>query len=143
MKLVLLLAFAFTLFNTGLIWTIQIVHYPGFARIGTAAYQAYQEFHMRAITMVVGPSMLLELMFSGLLIFQLPKSGLASWIIASFVLLILIWLHTAFLASPTHGKLLAGFDKTLIDRLVNINWWRTAFWSARAIILGYVLYRLL
>ncbi len=43
---------------TGLIWTIQVVHYPLFARVGEAEWPAYEREHQRRITLVVAPLML-------------------------------------------------------------------------------------
>ena len=142
MKIAFLSCFIFTLFNTGLIWTIQLVHYPGFLHIGSDTYKAYQEFHMRAITLLVGPSMLAELAATVLITMALYHSPYRLLIILSALVLIFIWLHTAFLASPLHGKLLNGFQPELIRKLVDINWWRTIAWSIRSAILIYLAYRI-
>ncbi len=55
----LLQAFA-TFAMTGLIWFVQVVHYPLFRSVGAPGYAAYQAEHMRLATLVVGPLMLLE-----------------------------------------------------------------------------------
>ena len=55
----LLQAFA-TFAMTGLIWCVQLVHYPLFRAVGEPGYAAYQDAHMRLTTLVVGPLMLLE-----------------------------------------------------------------------------------
>ena len=47
-------AFA-TVTMVGVIWTCQLVHYPLFARVGAAGYEAYQRAHMNRIAMIVGP----------------------------------------------------------------------------------------
>ena len=41
----------------GLIWTIQLVHYPLFALVGEAQWVAYGEAHRRRITALVLPLM--------------------------------------------------------------------------------------
>ncbi|MFT5570163.1 MAG: hypothetical protein ACI8QD_002040 [Cyclobacteriaceae bacterium] len=141
MKIFLLLSFASTLFNTGLIWVIQLVHYPGFARIGVQEHQAYHSFHMRSITYIVGPSMAIELASSlGLLLFldKLP-SPTAFWIASG--LLAIIWAHTAFIAVPLHGKLASSYSLEIVDRLVSANWWRTIAWSIRSFVLAYLVYQ--
>ncbi len=143
MKFLLLGSFAFTLFNTGLIWIVQVVHYPSFLRIGKEMYTTFQNFHMRSITYVVGPSMLAELAFSGLIIFSLNQlQGYKSLYIISLILLAGIWIHTALWAVPLHNKLLEGYNEEAISNLVSANWWRTLFWSARAIIMGVIVYGL-
>ena len=53
--------YAATLFMAGVIWIVQVVHYPLFARVGAAGYAAYQGAHVRLITYVVLPAMLVEL----------------------------------------------------------------------------------
>lgn len=143
MKPVLLLAFSLALFNTGLIWTIQIVHYPGFLKVSEESYQAYQSFHMKSITSLVGPSMLLELLFSVwalMFIKQLPAPG---WHLTTILILALIWVHTALWASPLHMKLVAGYNEKLVHDLIQANWWRTIGWTLRAGILGLIVYRII
>ncbi len=58
--LVLLVQIASTCLLTGLIWTIQVVHYPLFAHVGRETFIDYQAKHARRITFVVGPLMLIE-----------------------------------------------------------------------------------
>jgi hypothetical protein len=143
MKFLLLGSFAFTLFNTGLIWIVQVVHYPSFLRIGKEMYQTFQNFHMRANTYIVGPSMLAKLAFSGLIIFGLHQlQNYKLLYIISLFLLAGIWIHTALWAVPLHNKLLGGFNEEAIQNLVNANWWRTIFWTARAVIMGFIVYGL-
>lgn len=141
MKLTLLTAFGFCAFNMGLIWIVQVVHYPGFLRIGSEGYQAYQQFHMRSITTVVGPSMLAELLSSAMLLLFIREINQPYLVWISLLLLVLIWINTALWAVPSHNKLLDGYDANLITKLIQINWWRTVAWTLRTILLGYVLLR--
>ena len=52
-------AFA-TVAMTGLIWFVQVVHYPLFARVGEEGFHAYEAAHARATSRVVAPLMLGE-----------------------------------------------------------------------------------
>lgn len=142
MKITLLIAFLFTAFNTGLIWTIQLVHYPGFLHIGKSSHHAYHDFHMKAITPLVGTSMLVELAASVALLFFANQltSNVLLWI--SLILLGGIWLHTALIAVPLHGKLSANFTLETANQLVATNWWRTLMWSLRAGILTYLIFKI-
>ena len=45
---------------TGLIWFVQLVHYPLFARVGVADFTAYEREHVRRTGLLVAPLMLLE-----------------------------------------------------------------------------------
>lgn len=143
MKTLLVCLLVITAFNTGLIWLVQLVHYPGFAKVGKDAYQLYQEFHMRTISFIVAPSMLLELILSIGLLFYLKAMGNSSLYLVSVGFLLIIWINTAFWAIPAHNKLLNdGLDIELIEKLVTINWWRTISWSVRTVILGWLVYHL-
>ena len=78
-SLVFLLQLASTWFLVGLIWTIQVVHYPLFAAVGTDRFVAYEASHARLITLVVGPVMLVEAATAGLLVVMRPEP-VPAWI---------------------------------------------------------------
>ncbi|MEL7497830.1 MAG: hypothetical protein AAFN77_09485 [Planctomycetota bacterium] len=126
---------AATWFLVGLIWIVQIVHYPLMANVGASDYAKYQELHEQRITWVVGPTMLIEIIGAVLLLLTPKISTTQSVLVWSgFALVILIWLATAFVSVPCHAKLANGFDSVAHSRLVITNWIRTIAWSARGVI---------
>ena len=122
--------YAVTWALVGLIWTIQMVHYPLFAQVGPEHFVAYHRRHTRESTLVVGPLMLAELVTAALLVLEGNRDP---WLLASLPLLALIWISTGFVQIPLHNTLTTGFDAHAHRRLVTTNWWRTAAWSARGI----------
>ena len=122
--------YAVTWALVGLIWTIQMVHYPLFAQVGPTHFVAYHRRHTREITLVVGPLMLAELVTAALLVLEGNRDP---WLLASLPLLALIWISTGFVQIPLHNTLTTGFDAHAHRRLVTTNWWRTAAWSARGV----------
>ena len=122
--------YAVTWALVGLIWTIQMVHYPLFAQVGPEHFVAYHRRHTREITLVVGTLMLAELVTAALLVLEGNRDP---WLLASLPLLALIWISTGFVQIPLHNTLTTGFDAHAHRRLVTTNWWRTAAWSARGI----------
>ena len=52
----------------GLIWIVQLVHYPLMATVGTPQFPSYHAAHAQRITWVVAPLMLAELATAGLLV---------------------------------------------------------------------------
>ena len=44
----------------GVIWVVQLVHYPLFASVGANEFVAYHREHVRLITFIVGPAMLID-----------------------------------------------------------------------------------
>lgn len=131
LKLVLLLNVTATLYMVGLIWCVQIVHYPLFAQVGKDGFASYEAAHSSLITLVVGPPMLIELATAGLLLFFRSPVIRLSEAIIGVVLLAVIWLSTMFLQVPQHRVLSVGFDAAAHQFLVSSNWLRTVAWSLR------------
>jgi hypothetical protein len=118
---------------TGLIWFVQIVHYPMLARHAGPGFARTEREHCNRTGMVAAPLMLLELATLALLL-------LAGWrqpaLLASIPLLVLLWLSTFLLQVPCHRALLAGWNPVAHRRLVRSNWIRTSAWTARSLCVG-------
>lgn len=115
----------------GLIVFVQVVHYPLMARVGAGTFPAYERAHTTRTGWVVGPPMLLEAASACWLAIYPPSTVLRGAALAGLALLSLIWLSTALLQAPAHGRLGAGFDDGTHRRLVGTNWIRTVAWLAR------------
>ncbi|MFN0123206.1 MAG: hypothetical protein ACKV2V_22110 [Blastocatellia bacterium] len=122
---------AATLMMAGLIWQVQLVHYPLFAHVGREGFSAYEYAHTSRITLVVGPLMLVETVTAGLLLLYRPAGIGMGVAVAGVALVCLIWFSTWFLQVPQHNLLTAGFDVEAHRILVATNWLRTAAWSLR------------
>lgn len=127
------LHYAATLFMTGVIWVVQVVHYPLFARVGAGGYPAYQQAHVRLIALVVTPVMLAELATAVAWAAAFAKRGPAGAPWVNLAGLAVIWASTALLQVPAHERLAEAFDPGAHRRLVDTNWIRTIVWSARAV----------
>ena len=134
MEYLLLAHLAATLFMVGLIWFVQIVHYPLFARVGEEGFQLYSEAHSRLTSYVVGPPMLLEAETALLLVIRRPEGVPLYLALAGLTLVAVIWLSTALLQVPRHTALGSGFDRSAWRGLVGTNWIRTAAWSVRGFV---------
>lgn len=132
-----------TLFMVGVIWFVQIVHYPLFARVGPDLFTAYSESHSRLTTYVVGPTMLVELGTAVLLVFFHPPQIPAAALWLGLVLIAAIWLSTALLQVPRHEVLGLRFDEITHQSLVATNWIRTIAWSARGLLVLWISARLI
>jgi len=128
----------FTSIMTGVIWVIQIVHYPSFHFIEKELYTAFQKFHMNKISIIVIPIMLAELI-TGMMLF-LDKSSKSSFLIISFLILILIWLITGVFFTKVHNELIAGYQELVVNQLVAMNWIRTLLWTLRLLLLTCFVY---
>jgi hypothetical protein len=126
---------AATLFLVGLIWVVQVVHYPLFAHVGAAEFHEYWRGHTRLITWLVAPSMFAELVTGGLLFAVRPPGLSQPVLVLTFGLLLVNWLSTWLVQIPLHERLGRRFDPAAVRRLVLTNWARTAAWTLRGVLL--------
>jgi uncharacterized membrane protein SirB2 len=132
--------FAASCFLAGLIWTIQVVHYPLMAQVGPERFAEYERLHSMRITPLVGPAMLIELGLTLLLLAHRP-TAVAPWMTwTGAALVLVIWLTTFLISVPCHATLSQGFDAIAHARLVDTNWIRTVAWTARAALAGWMLW---
>jgi len=128
-------------YMTGLIWFVQVVHYPLMNRVQGAAYTEFQRAHMRRTTWVVGPIMLLEAGTAAALLYAHPPFVPFSAALLNMLLLLLIWISTAVWQVPCHGKLVQSFNAQAHRKLVRTNAVRTALWTARSVMWLVLLWR--
>ncbi|MEM7480122.1 MAG: hypothetical protein AAF481_03015 [Acidobacteriota bacterium] len=120
-----------TLAMVGVIWFVQLVHYPLFALASERQFAGFAEAHQRRTSWVVMPLMLTELTTAVLLLLD-PPLGLDHRLLwLGIGLLAFIWISTALLQVPLHQRLTRHRDLSAIHRLVATNWLRTAAWTAR------------
>jgi len=132
-----ILHFFITSFLTGLIWVIQVVHYPTFHWIPASDYVSYAVFHTNRITYVVAPIMIAELFLTLRMFFLKDVPPTLLWICVALTLV--VWLSTFFLQVPLHGILASEKDLSAIHKLVATNWIRTVAWSLKATAMGWFL----
>lgn len=124
---------ASTLIMVGVIWVIQLVHYPLFELVGRENFVAYERSHTVRIGIIVMPTMIIEAATTLLLLALFNGAGSRlAWIGA--MLLAIIWGSTALLQVPCHERLAVRFDEAAWQRLVRTNWIRTIAWSARGLV---------
>jgi hypothetical protein len=136
---ILVLNLFFSAFLTGLIWIIQMVHYPSFLDINRSDFRDYEMKHQKRIGPLVAPVMLIDLAFSFLILFTEIQSTYGFWLWFAFILNLLIFVSTLVVFAPLHQKLGTSYNRNQIKKLVRLNYFRTVGWTARSIILIYVL----
>jgi uncharacterized membrane protein len=129
---------AATLFLVGLIWVIQVVHYPLFAEVGHEQFATYEQRHTRLITWIVAPSMLAEGLTGGVLLLLRPSFVPLAAVVGGFMLMLVNWLSTAIVQIPDHERLVREFSTSIHQRLVRTNWLRTIAWSLRGVMVVWV-----
>jgi len=123
-----------TLCMMGLIWFVQVVHYPLKGQVGSESFPTYHNAHVMLTGWVVGPPMLLEV--TSALALVLWPSELIDPLgpLLGLALLLVVWASTALFSIPAHGRLAQKFSVEVHQNLVRTNWIRTIAWTARALL---------
>jgi hypothetical protein len=121
---------ASTLVLIGIIWTVQVVHYPLMALVGADRFVAYEAAHSPRMAAVVMLPWTVQGLTTFLLVVLRPPSIPPALLMAALVAAAVPVLVTLAWSVPSHVRLGAGFDATVHRRLVRTNWMRTAAWTA-------------
>jgi len=136
--LILILNLVCTLLMTGVIWFVQIVHYPLFHMVGHEPFVRYEKSHQKLTSLVVVPLMLGEIVGAVLLIFVGPETVAGYWLWLNLALVVLIWIITFTVQVPLHRRLSKGYHRETADRLVKSNSIRTLLWTLKSGLIIYI-----
>ena len=120
----------------GVIWVIQLVHYPSFKYVNESDYIIFQKYHMSNISYIVFHIMFTELTTAILIFFSGEKSF---FFMLSLICLFLIWVITGVLFTKFHNILQKGKDLKMIEKMIKANWMRTLLWTLRLIMIFFVI----
>jgi hypothetical protein len=122
---------AATWLMTGVVWYVQLVHYPSFRAVERERFVEFHRHHTAATTLIVGPAMVVE---AACAVYRAwAGGGWRGW--AGLALVAILWAGTFFVMVPLHNRLGRGFDETAAARLIRWNWLRTAAWTLRGLLL--------
>jgi hypothetical protein len=123
-----------TLYLVGLIWCIQVVHYPLMSFVSRDRFVDFHTRHSIRISWIVILPMILE--FGIAVVLAWPgATALPRWMaLTGLALVLAVWISTFALQVPRHRLLASGFDTEVHRALVNSNWVRTVAWSLRGLL---------
>lgn len=116
----------------GIIWVVQLIHYPSFKRIKNEEFVLFHKQHTTVMGLLVGPVMVTELVSA----FWLITLSVNTFSVLHLLAVILLWILTFFISVPLHNRLTQNFDENAINRLIATNWPRTLLWTSKTIITG-------
>lgn len=132
---VLLLNVVSTFTMVGVIWFVQVVHYPLLSVVPVESASTVAVDHQRRTGWVVMVPMTVE-GFTTLGLLKWVPDGVAWWVPwLNGVFLAVALGCTVFLSVPRHARMAAQPDASVGRELVVTNWPRTVAWSARGIVL--------
>ncbi len=122
----------------GIVWFVQIIHYPLFAIIDERNFSVFEKEHVRLTKYLIMPAMLIEL-GTAIYLAVFTISDLIFIYRMNLLMLIGIWASTFFIQVPLHSLLSSIKDKIVIKKLVRSNWIRTILWTLRLLLLFWIL----
>jgi uncharacterized membrane protein len=125
----------------GLIWFVQVVHYPLFKRADRERYEKFAADHTRLTGYVVAPLMLAEV-FTAVLLPYFPPAFVTvneAWL--GLIMVGAVWVSTFTIQVPLHKRLSKGYNSNAVRALVLTNWIRTIIWSGRTVLIVWWLAR--
>ena len=122
-----------SLYMFGVIWIIQLIHYPSFTFISPSDFSQFHARHTFVMGILVGPVMIVEFLAAAWLLSE--QNNILT--VANFCLVAALWLLTFLVSVPLHNKLADGIDFTVINSLIKTNWPRTLLWTAKALIASF------
>jgi hypothetical protein len=128
-----------TWFMVGLIWTIQLVHYPLFARVGDDEFAGYENEHTRRMGRLLVIPAGVEVVTGAALVWGRPAEVELPVVMIAGALLAVAWIVTALVQVPLHSRLERGYSAAVAARLVSTNWLRTGLWTARGVAVAVML----
>ncbi len=129
-----------TFYMVGLIWIVQCVNYPLFARVGIDQFSDFHQRHVGRVTAVVAGPMFLEAVTALLMLFY-PRPGIPRNLLGlGMILIFVIWISTLILQVPLHNRLSRGFNAQAARRMVSTNWVRTVAWTLRGGLMSYLMF---
>lgn len=130
-----------TWYMVGVIWMVQLVHYPLMTRVGPDRFVEYERMHTAGMGLVVIPAMLVELATATWFLHEATGRDVPlAW--GGLAMVAMIWASTFLVQVPLHDQLSNAFEDSAHRRLVQTNWLRTIAWTVRGLLLAYLLVRL-
>jgi hypothetical protein len=125
----------------GLIWFVQLVHYPLFSSTGTSHAADYADENQRRTAPVVVPPMLVEGVTATLIALNPPPEIGRPAALAGLAMVAALWISTLLVQMPLHSRLKhEGHTPATVAALVQTNWVRTVLWTARAVLAIWMLH---
>lgn len=123
----------------GIVWFVQVVHYPLFASRG-GDERAYALENRARTARVVIPFMLAEGVAATVIAWAPPPGIPRVAAVAGLALVAAAWLSTALVQMPLHARLAReGHVADVVAALVRSNRLRTVIWSLRAALAAWML----
>jgi len=109
-----------------LIWLVQLIIYPSLLYYSEKDLGKWHDKYTSLISGFVIPMMIVQVSYHAYLLIINPNIIY----VINFGSIIAIWAVTFFYAIPLHGNIAQGkYIRASLEKLIKINWYRTALWT--------------
>lgn len=119
------------IFMIGISLITQFITYPSFQSIDPEIFSNFHKIYTQKMLFIVGPIMTIEFLSVVVLLFI----NIDFHFLVQFIFVFLIWILTFFLIVPIHNELEKHYNKSLNNKLVKLNGYRTFLWFVKFIFL--------
>jgi hypothetical protein len=136
---ILLICLFFSLYSVGMIWFLQLNHYPLYANVGRDVFKEYISIHnQRLLFPVILPSLLA--FASSIALALRHPAEIPDWSVWLVIALNAVTaVSTALVQGPAHSVLARdGYSAPIVRKVLSTNWLRTAAWTANGALLTWM-----
>ena len=119
------------IFMIGISLITQFITYPSFQSINPEIFSNFHKIYTQKMLFIVGPIMTIEFLSVVVLLFI----NIDFHFLVQFIFVFLIWILTFFLIVPIHNELEKHYNKSLNNKLIKLNGYRTFLWFVKFIFL--------
>ncbi|GAA4925878.1 hypothetical protein EV188_11321 [Actinomycetospora succinea] len=121
-------------FCVGLVWTVQLLVYPGFAAMDRSGWVDVHGRHTRLMGRLIGLPWLVQGVTCAVLLIWRPAGVPLLLAVAAGACGAATVAVTLAISVPCHERLAQSFDADVLTRLTRTNWWRTAAWTLGGVV---------
>jgi len=122
-----------TLLIAGVLWFVQLVHYPLFNEIPAKNMVNYGYYHIQKISGIINLLFIVDFTTIVFLLLLVNSDLSATLMIINIAIFGFIVILTRITFLPIHQKLSKNPNSFLISKLINLNWIRTLVWSLKVV----------
>jgi len=132
-----------TILIAGILWFVQLVHYPLFNEIPAKNFINYGYYHSRKVSGIIKPLFIVDFTTLILLLILLGSNLSTNLMIVNVTIFIITIVLTQIIFIPIHQKLSKSPNSQTISQLIRLNWIRTLIWSLKVVFMLIIIYETL
>lgn len=132
-----------TLLIAGILWFVQLVHYPLFNEMPAKNMVNYGYYHMQKISGIINLLFIIDFITIVFLLLLVNSDLSATLMLINISIFLFIVILTRITFLPIYQQISKNPNSILITKLINLNWIRTLVWSLKVIFMLIIFFEIL